>query len=78
MMINKYFFVFIISFKSHTYQNIKIEISDILGHKISYRKYPEFIGDFKSSHSLKDYDSGIYIVKIYIENKLIVRKITLQ
>ena len=69
---------FIISFKSHTYQNIKIEISDILGHKISYRKYPEFIGDFKSSHSLKDYDSGIYIVKIYIENKLIVRKITLQ
>ena len=59
-------------------QNVSLELVNSLGELVSDKKLGESKGELNESFDLSNQPSGIYLLRILLDDKLITRKVTLN
>lgn len=69
----------LISIKTKSKANIKITIVDVLGKTVKdFNTVPNVIGEFNTEYNGQELTSGVYFLKILINNELVTKKIIKQ
>ena len=69
---------FNLMFEVNNAQDIKVEITSVVGEIISSEVYDDFSGSFIKSFDLTNTSNGMYFVKVYLDNQVITKTITNQ
>ena len=69
---------FNLMFEVNNSQDIKVEITSVVGEIISSEVYDDFSGSFIKSFDLTNTSNGMYFVKVYLDNQVITKTITNQ
>ncbi len=70
--------IFNIEFNVIESQDVKIEIVNVLGKVIFNEKIRNFEGNYMNSFNMKNESKGVYILKVYSNDGILSRKLTLQ
>ncbi len=66
---------FTVVINSGVYSKASIEVSDLQGNKITYISEFEFTGSSRHDVDLRNYTAGVYLVKVYLNDEVIYKKI---
>ena len=70
--------IFNVSIQLNNLQNVSLELVNSLGELVSDKNLGESKGELNESFDLSNQPSGIYLLRILLDDKLITRKVTLN